>query len=296
VPLRYEAAVVAGVPFLGTFARRPLASRISAITGIVNGTTNYILSEMHDRSADFATALARAQRNGFAEPDPSKDIDGFDAVEKLVILVRQFMRLRIAPADVATSGIRGLTVADLTHAREFGGCLKPVVYATQSGTAVTAFAGPAFVPSAHPLAQVPGASNGVCVRDELASQVCFTGPGAGPDVTAVTILDDVVEAVEERAAAASATRRATVISPIGAWLVRLTSRERLPEAADVAGVFGAQGVWLQRASSLDTRTGTHARWFLTYPCGRDRLENATTALTAAARCSSYVMDALSPEP
>jgi homoserine dehydrogenase len=105
VPLRYEAAVVAGVPFLGTFARRPLASRVTSIFAVVNGTSNFVLSQMDDLGCDFDAAVARAQALGFAEPDPSKDVDGIDASEKLTILVRQFFG-RASRRTAATSKFR----------------------------------------------------------------------------------------------------------------------------------------------------------------------------------------------
>ena len=104
VPLRYEASVIAGVPFLGTFARRPYASALSAFSGILNGTTNFILSQMADGGRDYGSALSDAQRRGFAEPDPSKDVGGVDAVEKLTILIRQFAGLRVDPGAIETDG------------------------------------------------------------------------------------------------------------------------------------------------------------------------------------------------
>ena len=129
VPLRYEASVIAGVPFLGTFARRPYASALSAFSGILNGTTNFILSQMADGGRDYGSALSDAQRRGFAEPDPSKDVGGVDAVEKLTILIRQFAGLRVDPGAIETTGIERITSDDLAGARGLGGTLKPVVYA-----------------------------------------------------------------------------------------------------------------------------------------------------------------------
>ena len=129
VPLRYEASVIAGVPFLGTFARRPYASALSACSGILNGTTNFILSQMADGGRDYGSALSDAQRRGFAEPDPSKDVGGVDAAEKLTILIRQFAGLRVDPGTIETTGLERITSADLAGARALGGTLKPVVYA-----------------------------------------------------------------------------------------------------------------------------------------------------------------------
>jgi homoserine dehydrogenase len=197
VPLRYEAAVVAGVPFLGTFARRPLASRVTSIFAVVNGTSNFVLSQMDDLGCDFDAAVARAQALGFAEPDPSKDVDGIDASEKLTILVRQFFGLSITPnsSDVKIQGIGGISLADLADARERGGVLKPVVSAELLDGKVRAFVGPAFVPTTHPFAALRGPANGVILRAASGGEVTFIGPGAGPEATAVTILDDVFEVI-----------------------------------------------------------------------------------------------------
>ena len=193
VPIRYEAAVIAGVPFLGTFARRPFASTFTTLTGIVNGTTNYILSAMAEEGLELEVALAEAQRRGFAEPDPSKDIDGVDAAEKLVILIRQFFGLRVTPADIETIGIRNVTTADLERARERGGTLKSLAFARCRQGELTAWVRPTFVPATHPLAGLRGASNGILLQDSNGRELTFTGPGAGPEITAVTILDDVIE-------------------------------------------------------------------------------------------------------
>jgi len=296
VPLRYEASVMAGVPFLGTFARRPLASAITTVTGIVNGTTNYILSQMHEGRGDYSSALAYAQRCGFAEPDPSNDVDGIDAAEKLVILIRQFASLGIGPSEIETAGIRHITAADVLHARELGGTLKPIVHAHWSGTALSAYAGPVFLPSTHPLAALRGALNGICLRDTAGSELYFMGPGAGPEITGITILDDVFESIAEKALPVAFTqvRAGSVTPPATAWFARLTSATALPHGADVADLLGRYGVWVQRTSGLasDTRDGGYRQWLLTYPCVRRRIEGATAALSAATGCSTLILRAL----
>jgi homoserine dehydrogenase len=200
VPIRYEAAVIAGVPFLGTFARRPFASSFTTLTGIVNGTTNYILSAMAEQGQELEVALAEAQRCGFAEPDPSKDIDGVDAAEKLVILIRQFFGVRVTVADIETIGIRNVTTADLERAHERGGTLKSLAFAQCRHGELTAWVKPTFVATTHALAGLRGASNGILLQDANGRELTFTGPGAGPEVTAVTILDDVIELSSERRA------------------------------------------------------------------------------------------------
>ena len=192
VPLRYEAAVLAGVPFLGTFARRPLARRVSGLCGIVNGTTNFILSEMANGCMDLEGALAEAQRRGYAEPDPANDLNGIDAAEKLAVLLQHFGDWSVRTSDIPTEGIAGIREGDLAAASALGGTIKPIVYADWSDGELTAFCGPAFVPGHHPLARVSGVQNAVRLRN-VGGDLFFAGPGAGPEVTAATLLDDAAE-------------------------------------------------------------------------------------------------------
>jgi homoserine dehydrogenase len=297
VPLRFEASVLAGVPFLGTFARRPYSSALTSITGIVNGTTNFILSQMQDGSSDYGSALCEAQRRGLAEPDPSKDVEGIDAVEKLAILIRQFGGPSVGPGSIETAGIASVTPADLVDARELGGTLKPVVHAAgleSDAATVAAFAGPAFVPETHPLARVHQALNGLCLRDIAGSQLCFTGPGAGPDVTAVTVLDDVVEAVVTpvRECWPASARSGPAMSPATAWFVRVGASTRLPLGADIAHLLGTHGVWAERTTVRNTRDGSESLAILTYACARTQIERAAAALAAATGSTPRIFRAL----
>lgn len=192
VPLRYEAAVLAGVPFLGTFARRPLARRVCGVSGIVNGTTNFILSKMANGRVELDVALKEAQRRGYAEPDPRNDLNGIDAAEKLTVLLQHFGDWNIRTCDIAPDGICGIGENEIRAASALGGAIKPVVYADWSDDTLTAFCGPAFVPGLHPLARVNGVQNAVLLRNG-GGDLFLAGPGAGPDVTAATLLDDASE-------------------------------------------------------------------------------------------------------
>ena len=298
VALRFEASVVAGVPFLGTFATRPHAAAISSLVGILNGTTNFILTAMADAGRDYADVLAEAQRRGFAEPNPANDVRGIDAAEKLSILIRQFAGCRVDVDAIETTGIEQITATDIALARELGGVVKPVVAASglASGddSAIRAFVAPSFVPERHTLAATANATNAVCLIDVNGSQLTFSGPGAGPDVTAVTILDDVLEAI---AAPASRTRiapsaRAETAPPDTEWFVQL-SAPSLPSGSDIADLLGAHGVWVQRAAAI-TPDGHDVRGLLTYPNSRVRVERALDALRRATGCSARTLRALEP--
>jgi homoserine dehydrogenase len=274
-PLFYEASVVAGVPFLGTFGRRPLARSVTALSGIVNGTSNFILSRMATERLRFGDALGEAQRCGYAEPDPSKDVLGDDAVEKLCVLVRHFGGWSLEPRWIEKRGIADVDAADLEHAAEFGGVIRPVIAAEWNDQQVAAHAGPAFVRSGHQLAAVDGVQNGMTLRTLWSGDVFISGPGAGPIVTAATILDDVIEArTVGQGAVPVAGRQATACSaPDTGWFIRLTAPD-LVDAQQTVGFLSALGIRIQRSSRLTARAGRQRQWLLTTACSRAHLEAA----------------------
>jgi len=290
VPFRYEAAVLAGVPFLGTFASRPLARDVTGFCGIVNGTTNYVLSQMHEQRTDFAAALEEAKQRGYAEPDPANDVKGVDAVEKLCVLLRHFGDWSVAPAAVPSAGIDLIQADDLRAAAGFDGVLKPVVYADWRDDELSSFAGPAFVPGSHPLAHVHGVQNAVSLRNRIAGDLFFAGPGAGPTVTAATLLDDVTDVAAESNNVADGDaeqpwKHATPVQPATAWFIRL-SAPRLPEATAIADLLSTYGVWLRRTSE-PSRAACQQLWLLTHRCGEGQITDALTALRSAASCRSF---------
>jgi homoserine dehydrogenase len=285
VPLRYEAAVLAGVPFLGAFARRSLARDVTSLSGIVNGTTNFIVSRMADDRAGFGAALADAQRRGYAEPDPANDVNGIDAAEKLCVLARHFGDWSVRPADIDTAGISEIESGDIQAAADLGGALKPVVFAEWSTGELSAFAGAAFVSAAHPLARVNGVQNAIVVRNRLSGDLTFAGPGAGPAVTAATLLDDAAEIFAGCPADTARTWKQTRASaPATGWFVRL-SGDNLPDETAVADLLSAYGVWVRRTA--ERRSDTSSRWFLTHRTGQARIADALRALERAAGCGTF---------
>ena len=283
-PLRCEAAVVAGVPFLGTFASRPLAAAVDGVTAILNGTSNFVLSRV-DEGVALADALADAQRQGFAEPDPSKDLDGSDAAEKLAILLRHFAHVSIQPSEIHVSSIEGIGPAEMSAARELGGRLKPVAFAAWTNDEVVCHAGPAFLTEDDPLAALAGVLNGIRLERHGGAALHLIGPGAGPDVTARTILDDVLEALAgHELPLSSPLPRARVVPPATqGWFVNLRAT-RLPDAVDIADLLSAHGVWVHRWGATRTGSGSHARALLTLPCSADELRTALGAVGSACGC------------
>ena len=296
VPLRYEAAVLAGVPFLGTFARRSFARDLTGFCGIVNGTTNFILSKMALEHIAFDDALGEAQRLGYAEPDPASDVEGVDATEKLCILLRHFGEWSVAPGEIASEGITAIEARDLRAAADLGGTVKPVVHADWQDGQLTAFAGPAFVAASHPLARVNGVQNAVLLRNRTAGELFFAGPGAGPSATAATLLDDVEEIAAEleggscAAAAGRNWKRSTPGTGCSGWFVRL-SGERLPDQTAVADLLSSYGIWVRRTAE-QAGDSFHERWFITYECVQPQIATALAALNAAAGCRSSLIRVL----
>jgi homoserine dehydrogenase len=290
--LRYEASCIAGVPFLSTFERRPLAARASGVTAILNGTTNSILTAMAS-GVTFDAALADAQRLGFAEPDPSMDISGADAAEKLAILVRLFGRLLVDPSALPLEGIGRIEPADIAAATAFDGAIRPVAQASWQGRSIHAFVGPAFVGGTHFLARVSGVTNGIVINSENRGQgpQCFIGPGAGPDVTAETLLDDVAELMAERRVQTPAPEESqtalSVTRPHSGWFVRLVGAAR---ESDVADLLGSYGIWTTRVARRGDRT-----YVLTCSASYARVQSALDALRAATGVTAAAFPAVTGE-
>jgi homoserine dehydrogenase len=252
--LAYDAAVLAGVPFLGSLARRPLLSGAHRIIGIVNGTSHAITTAL-EANVPFGRALADAVDRGYAEPDSSADISGRDAAEKLTILLRLAGVASARVEQLTTLGIDLLTPEDFVAARRLGGTLKPIALAALSDDQAGAWVGPAFVVSDHPLARATGVTNvlqisGAAGRDATdVPDIIFQGPGAGPRATAATIIDDIVEAIDATPARRPvAARRVGDISqpPVGPWFLRLkatgVARPEDPRALSALGLPIARSV------------------------------------------------------
>ncbi|MEX1128742.1 MAG: homoserine dehydrogenase [Vicinamibacterales bacterium] len=290
-PLLYEAAVIAGVPFLGTFSRRPRAAAVTGLVAIANGTSNFVLSRCARDGCGPGDALAEAQRLGYAEPDPRSDVSGTDACEKLVVLLQHFAHVDVSPDVIETSGLDAIGEHQPSHARELGGVIKPVIVANWHGATLEAFVGPAFVTDDHPLSRVDGVENAI-VLSTPHGRLRFQGPGAGPEVTAATVLDDVEEALSGVAAPChQPLTHATVVSPETGWLVTLEGA-RLPAASDVADLLASHGLFAHRVTATHTHGGRESRSLLLRPAGRPVLQRALDAVCAAAGCTPTALRAL----
>ncbi len=277
---RYEATALAAVPFLGALIDRPLVASVDRVLAIVNGTSNFVLSILAEPGVSFEQALARAQELGYAEPDPSRDLDGLDAADKLLLLTSLFGWGRLSRNELDVDGIRRVTADDLTAARSLGGTIKAVVSAARDAGGVRAFVGPAFLSSAETLSSLGGALNGIRLDGRHVSNLFFSGPGAGPDVTAATLVDDAVQAVsfERRihARPRASTRAVFPSSPATPWLLRLTFPGVLPGAAAAAAIIAATGLAVERVADHAT---ARSRWLFIGPQSRRDLDGAIETLS-----------------
>jgi homoserine dehydrogenase len=289
-PLLYEAAVIAGVPFLGTFARRHHAAAVSSVTGIVNGTCNYILTRCAADGWTVPQALADCQRRGYAEPDPHNDVSGIDAAEKLGVLLQHFASRDVHPDSIETTGIETITARNIEHARALGGVIKPVVSADWTRR-LEAFAGPAFLPAAHVLARVDDVENALLVTGQH-GRLLFQGPGAGPDVTAATVLDDVREIAAGVAPVLQGDLRSEgAAESVTSWFVSLEA-VHLPRFTDIADLLASYGVFPSRVTDRTSRDGRDHQSFLVFPAERRRLDDALRAVRNGASCSADAIRAL----
>ncbi len=203
--LFYEAAVAGAIPILRPLRESLAGDRVTRVLGIVNGTTNFILDKMDTSGAGFAEALEEAQELGYAEADPTADIEGFDAAAKAAILASLAFHSRVTVDDVHREGISEVTAADVQSAGEMGSVVKLLAIAELrsgdgegEGEAVAVRVHPAMIPRSHPLASVREAFNAVFVESEAAGQLMFYGPGAGGSPTASAVLGDLVTVARNR--------------------------------------------------------------------------------------------------
>jgi homoserine dehydrogenase len=204
VDLYYEAAVAGAIPLLRPLRESLAGDQLRRVVGIVNGTTNYILSRMAETGHGFTEALAEATELGYAEADPTADVDGFDAAAKAAILASLAFHTEVTAADVHREGISTVTATDVARAAEIGCTVKLLAICErvpgEGGDSVAVRVHPAMIPTTHPLAAVGGAFNAVFVEAEAAGQLMFYGQGAGGDATASAVLGDLVAVARNRVA------------------------------------------------------------------------------------------------
>ncbi len=239
--LYYEAAVAGAIPLLRPLRESLHGDRIIRVTGIVNGTTNYILSAMDSAGMGFEEALEQATALGYAEADPTADVEGFDAAAKAAILASLAFHTRVTAADVYREGITEVTAADVASAHSMGATIKLLCIADRTDDGgVSVRVHPAMIPRSHPLASVSDAFNAVFVEAEAAGQLMFYGRGAGGAPTASAVLGDLVAVARNRLSGVSAASESAYAAlPIRAMGEVSTRYHVSLDVADKAGVLAA---------------------------------------------------------
>jgi homoserine dehydrogenase len=251
--LAFEAAVAGGIPVLKALKEGLAGNRIDRVYGILNGTCNFILTEMFETGRAFDDVLAEAQALGYAEADPTFDIDGIDAAQKLAILAA--LAFGGAPdfAAVETSGIRQVSSLDIAFAKELGYRIRLFGVAARSETGIEQRVSACMAPVSAALARVDGVTNAVMIEGAPVGQSLLIGPGAGGGATASAVIGDVVDIASGRGGrsfgAAAASLGSMPVTPItarhGAYYLRLMVIDRPGVIADVAGIFGRNGVSIE---------------------------------------------------
>lgn len=195
VDFQFEASVAGGIPVIRPMYSSLNSNRIERIIGIMNGTTNYILTNMTERGLSYEEALKEAQDQGYAEADPTNDVSGYDAARKIAILATLGFHSAVTFRDVAVEGIEKITHEDIAHATEMGYAVKLLAIAQQNDDGISLNVHPAFIPRSHPLANVGGAYNAVYVRGNCVGDVMFYGQGAGAFPTASAVVSDVMNVI-----------------------------------------------------------------------------------------------------
>ncbi len=253
VPLAFEAAVAGGIPVIKALREGLSGNRISAVAGILNGTCNYILTQMRERGREFADVLADAQKLGYAEADPSFDIDGIDAAHKLSILAALAFGRPVAFKDVHVEGIRHISAVDIAFATELGYRIKLLGIARQTEAGIETRVHPCMVPASAPIARVDGVFNAVVAEGDFVGRVMLEGRGAGEGPTASAVVADLIDIARNRVtpvwgaagAALSSAPSVPMSAHIGCYYLRLMVVDRPGVIADVTAILRDMGVSLE---------------------------------------------------
>ncbi len=274
VQLRFEGAVAGVVPVIRVLQESLAGARIERVHGIVNGTTNFILTEMARAGVSFSEALAQAQRLGYAEADPSEDVDGRDAAAKMAILARLAFGTAVHIDQVRYEGIEQIQPDDLEYARELGLGLKLIGTAERIGNGLSVRVHPAFLYPGHPLASIDGSFNAVTVESEEITEITMSGPGAGGPQTASAVLGDVISAMIPPASASPPSTVLEIVQDVvSAFYLHLEVADQPGVLAQVAQVLALQDVSVK--SVVQKGLGDQARLVMVvHPVLESRFEAA----------------------
>jgi homoserine dehydrogenase len=286
-----EGSVAGGIPIIAAMKESLTANRVREVMGIVNGTTNYILTKMTEEGAAFGDVLKEAQAHGYAEADPTSDVDGFDAQYKIAILASIGFNSRVHVEEISAQGIRDITARDITVAQELGYRIKLVAVAQQApdGRTMQVRVHPALLPLKHPLATVNGVFNAVLVRGDAVGEVMFYGPGAGSLPTGSAVVGDMVAAGRNILAGSTGRigctcfeekRMLPIESVLTKFYVRVLASDRPKVLAAIASVFGDNDVSIESVVQRPVPTGEAEIVWVTHRVKEQNIRQALEQIRA----------------
>lgn len=304
VQLKCEASCGGGIPIVSTLERDLVGNEILTIAGILNGTTNYILSRMEAEGADYADVLADAQAKGYAEADPSADVDGFDAASKTAILASIGFSSRVTTDDVYQQGIRTISAEDISVAHDLGYTIKLLGIARNTAEGVDVRVHPTMIPLDHQLAKVSGAMNAVYVVGDAVGETMFYGAGAGSFPTASAVVGDILTLSEQISRGVAPLPESEPFSrnkPIRSmdeletkYYIRLRVADRVGALAEAVNVFAKHDISISLINQLEdgnSDSDACSVIFLTHKALEKNVQDAAVAL-AASDCVSEVANVL----
>ncbi len=292
--IAFEAAVAGGIPIVAAIGECLAANRIESIRGILNGTSNFILTRMEEDGADYADVLKLAQEKGFAEADPSMDVDGTDATQKLAILAHLAFGVWVPWGEIPRMGIEGIDLGLLRYAAELGYRIRLVAVASRSDGRLAMRVAPALVKQGTPLAETRGAYNAVSIVGDAVGRMFFHGLGAGQMPTASAVVADIIDTVVGRAAitfkttgllsADSPAARIAGVDMLERHFLRIRVKDRPGVLARITGILGEHGISIASVIQHDASQAGDATVplvIMTHPCGSNAIRKAVDHIDAA---------------
>lgn len=286
VSLRYEASVGGGIPIINTLSEKLVSNQFEELVGIMNGTTNYILTRMTEEGLEFDTALKLAQDAGFAEADPTADIEGYDACNKLCILAHKAFGLNVVPDEIPTVGITKVSKEDIAYASELGYKVKLLVAAHKQDNNVNLRVNPALIKKDHPLASVSYEMNALFLKGNCLGDIMLYGPGAGSLPTGSAVLGDIIDIFKgiEYPQVPSIEAQLNNTGSLK-YYVRMEVFDQPGVLAHVAALFGEHNISIESVVQRSRDSEIAPLVFITHETEKAKLDAAVAAINAYEKIS-----------
>ena len=301
--IAFEASVGGGIPIIGPLKHSLIANEVSSVMGIVNGTTNYMLTRMDEDGMSYDDVLKEAQAKGYAEADPTADVDGLDAAAKIAILSSIAFNSRVTMDDVHAEGIRNISPEDLIAARDMGYAVKLLAIGNRMEDGIDVRVHPAMLPLDHPLASVNGVFNAIYVVGDFVGETMFFGEGAGAGAAASAVMGDVLEVARHIQAGVKPLVGCTCTDDLPIVKISETSQryylrfrvaDELGVLAKMAGAFAENGVSVYSMVQRGTEESSHNVVDLVYVTHTAKEENVMAAIAAVKAMDGVLMEGWEP--